>query len=182
MNWDAIGAVGEIIGALAVVVTLIYLARQIQTQGKATIGETMSSWLSDYNVLIIEVLRDGEVANILRRGLTDFEVLDGDEQLRFHVWMVAHALNAQNVFLQQQDGIIHKQIAEIVLIFNAAQFKLPGGAYWWKTARVLMRPDFVKELDTRIEGAIPVTDFWPWFTTRAEAIGTMTEPPSSKRL
>ena len=30
MNWDAIGAVGEIVGAIAVVVTLAYLAIQIQ--------------------------------------------------------------------------------------------------------------------------------------------------------
>ena len=30
MNWDAIGALGEIVGAIAVVVTLAYLAIQIQ--------------------------------------------------------------------------------------------------------------------------------------------------------
>ena len=30
MNWDAIGAVGEVGGAIAVVATLIYLAKQIQ--------------------------------------------------------------------------------------------------------------------------------------------------------
>ena len=28
MNWDAAGAIGEIIGAIAVVVTLAYLAKQ----------------------------------------------------------------------------------------------------------------------------------------------------------
>ena len=30
MNWDAIGAVGEVVGAAAVVVTLAYLAVQIR--------------------------------------------------------------------------------------------------------------------------------------------------------
>lgn len=30
MNWDAIGALGEVIGATAVVVTLVYLARQVR--------------------------------------------------------------------------------------------------------------------------------------------------------
>ncbi len=30
MNWEAIGAIGEIVGALAVIVTLIYLALQIR--------------------------------------------------------------------------------------------------------------------------------------------------------
>jgi hypothetical protein len=30
MNWDAIGAIGEIVGAIAVLATLIYLAIQIR--------------------------------------------------------------------------------------------------------------------------------------------------------
>jgi hypothetical protein len=30
MNWDAIGAIGEVLGAIAVVVTLIYLGVQIR--------------------------------------------------------------------------------------------------------------------------------------------------------
>ena len=29
MNWDAIGAVGEIAGAAAVIISLVYLARQM---------------------------------------------------------------------------------------------------------------------------------------------------------
>lgn len=32
MNWDAIGTIGEIIGATAVVVSLVYLATQIRVQ------------------------------------------------------------------------------------------------------------------------------------------------------
>ena len=36
MSWEAIGAIGEIVGALAVVVSIIYLARQIKSNTKAT--------------------------------------------------------------------------------------------------------------------------------------------------
>ena len=34
MNWDAIGAVGEIVGAMAVVVSLVYLGSQIRVQNR----------------------------------------------------------------------------------------------------------------------------------------------------
>ena len=34
MNWDAIGAIGEIVGAFGVMVTLIYLALQIRQNSK----------------------------------------------------------------------------------------------------------------------------------------------------
>jgi len=39
MNWEAIGAIGEIAGALAVVLTLLYLARQINESRKATVAQ-----------------------------------------------------------------------------------------------------------------------------------------------
>lgn len=40
MNWDAIGAIGETVGALAVLITLIYLASQIRQSNR--IGRTSS--------------------------------------------------------------------------------------------------------------------------------------------
>lgn len=53
MNWDAIGAVGEIVGALAVVLTLGYLAAQIKQNTQSnrntaiqTISSTNGEWLA----------------------------------------------------------------------------------------------------------------------------------------
>ena len=45
MNWDAIGAIGEIIGAIAVVATLGYLAVQIrQNSTQARLSSVQASW------------------------------------------------------------------------------------------------------------------------------------------
>lgn len=46
MNWDAIGAIGEIVGAAAVVLTLGYLAMQIRHSERAT---TDSNRMARYN-------------------------------------------------------------------------------------------------------------------------------------
>ena len=37
MNWEAISAIGQIVGAFAVVVSLIYLAREIRYTGSALV-------------------------------------------------------------------------------------------------------------------------------------------------
>ena len=36
MDWDAIGAIGEVVGALAVVATLGYLAKQVVTEQRVS--------------------------------------------------------------------------------------------------------------------------------------------------
>ena len=64
MNWDAIGAVGEIIGAAAVVVSVFYLAAQVRKQ---TEEERLSATreLSElFLVTIGSVREDKEFAEI----------------------------------------------------------------------------------------------------------------------
>ena len=54
VNWDAIGAVGELLGSATVVVTIVYLAIQIKqsaksaksasnSQGRAAVGDVLSA-------------------------------------------------------------------------------------------------------------------------------------------
>jgi hypothetical protein len=45
MNWDAIGAIGELVGASAVVVTLVYLAVQVK-HGRTLLDENRRIALS----------------------------------------------------------------------------------------------------------------------------------------
>jgi hypothetical protein len=47
MNWDAIGAVGEIVGAVAVVLSLVYLAVQIRTSSKLAKAQMFQSAASE---------------------------------------------------------------------------------------------------------------------------------------
>ena len=51
MNWDMLGAIGELVGALAVVLTLFYLARQVRDASRETqlerwrkLNEEFSGW------------------------------------------------------------------------------------------------------------------------------------------
>ena len=55
MNWNAMGAVGEILGAIAVIATLVYLARQVsQSVGvaRASQNRTLLESYEDYNDLV----------------------------------------------------------------------------------------------------------------------------------
>ena len=172
MNWDAAGAIGEIMGALVVIVTLIYLSRQLKLHATATTSETMGSWQTDYNVLVLELFKDRAAAEIIRRGLTDFESLDGNDKMRFHAWTITLLLNSQNIFFQREDAFMHQRLAEIRLSFNAAMLSTKGGNQWWASVLVVMDPVFVADMEDRIGRASPVTDAMPWFALQADEIGS----------
>ena len=44
MNWEAIGAIGELMGATAVVVTLLYLVKQIKQNTESTDAVGLQTW------------------------------------------------------------------------------------------------------------------------------------------
>ena len=56
MNWTAIGAVGEVLGALAVVATLLYVARQLEEQGRAlttSVRDSAFQQLQEWNYQVV---------------------------------------------------------------------------------------------------------------------------------
>ena len=52
MNWEAIGAVGELVAALGVIISLIYLGVQIRHSAQQTQINTKSIQASAYQQLI----------------------------------------------------------------------------------------------------------------------------------
>ena len=82
MNWEAIGAVGEIVGAAAVVVTLVYLARQIgQHTAMTRVAASSERVERDYEIAS-SIIESREVAEIWAKGDLEFDSLDDIDRLR----------------------------------------------------------------------------------------------------
>ncbi len=105
MNWEAIGAVGEILGAIAVFASLIYLATQIKAQikqqRKSTIDSLTENWLS-----ALETQTQPEVADVWTRGMFDFEALSLAEKAQFSSVVGRIFRISEGFFLSHEDGDI----------------------------------------------------------------------------
>jgi hypothetical protein len=88
MDWQMIGALGETLGALGVILTLGYLASQIRSsrrQAQLHAGREARDRVTDFVQL---VAGDGEVARIWRVGSMDPESLTPDEYVRLGALMM----------------------------------------------------------------------------------------------
>lgn len=56
MNWDAIGAIGEIVGAIAVVATLIYFAIQMRQYTTGLRSATFNATMQEFNQINVAQL------------------------------------------------------------------------------------------------------------------------------
>ena len=82
MNWDAIGAIAETLGAVGVIASLVYLAGQIR-QNTSTVRNSAASSLTEANSAFNAFLAQEDVNRIWWDGLADPEVLPEAELRRF---------------------------------------------------------------------------------------------------
>ncbi len=68
MNWDAVGSIAEVVGAVAVLITLIYLA--VQTRNNVKVMRSRAIWDAQGSfVEVNEILGNGGVvANVIYRA------------------------------------------------------------------------------------------------------------------
>ncbi len=85
MNWDAIGAVGEILGAIAVFVSLLYLAIQIRSNTNQSSALMTHSIESGYNSILDSVISNHQFAELLAKSLT-IETLSSSEELQLRAY------------------------------------------------------------------------------------------------
>jgi hypothetical protein len=92
VNWEAISAVTEVVGTLAILITLIYLSRQVRDGNRQAELEGMRHTLNGFNDYMNLVVQSKETANLLRRGRDNVDSLDEDEYIQFEC-LHLHLLN-----------------------------------------------------------------------------------------
>jgi hypothetical protein len=83
MNWDALGAVSELIGAAAVMASLLYLAVQVRASARASAVEAKlqtTRLLSDF---VDSLIQSPELSALFIKGRRDLDSLSEDEYRRF---------------------------------------------------------------------------------------------------
>jgi len=83
VNWTALGAIAETLGALAVVLSLLYIAAQVRhaiAQARVDAGSTFTArWAEVYHF----GTGDRQTAEVFLRGSAEPEALDPVDQIRF---------------------------------------------------------------------------------------------------
>ena len=132
MDWDAIGAVGEIAGALAVVATLVYLAQQTRNSQKATVAATQSA---TYLASVDHNLRIAQNPESLRIWLKsyDAERSEFDDLEWAHFCQVARATTVliADGCQQSLNDALDPESGEIVLGGFAELLKFPAWKEFW---------------------------------------------------
>jgi hypothetical protein len=132
MNWDAIGAVGEILGAIGVIASLAYLSVQIRRSDLTSRAQSLQSVLDGHRDRSFLVgYTDPNYADLISRGMTDFELLSANEKRQFYMWVQEQCFQLQQAMELHELGLLPKIDFEAWLFYAATVVQTPGGSDVW---------------------------------------------------
>lgn len=106
MSWEAIAAIGEMVGAVAVVISLLYLGRQVREGARAELASTEMEAARMWSEFHTRVAHSPDMARIWDTAHTDHDSLEPVERQRF-VWLIAeYFFLVEGLFKQHGRGYL----------------------------------------------------------------------------
>ena len=126
MNWTAIGAVGELVGGIAVIGTLIYLATQIRQNTKINASAIRQSFYDYTTRQMLYGTDDTEFNEVLAKaGVTDEELTPG-ERVRILRLFQAVFVGYQGAYFQHRNKALSDDAWEMCRALLRSYWVLPG--------------------------------------------------------
>ena len=126
MNWQAIGAIGELVGGIAVIGTLIYLASQIRQNTKMNASAIRQSFYDYTTRQMLQGTDDTEFnVALAKAAMTDEELSPGD-RIRMMRLFQAVFVGYQGAYFQHRNGAIGDDDWKMCRALLRSFWLLPG--------------------------------------------------------
>ncbi len=143
MTIEDLGILGDLIAAIATVITLIYLAQQIRKNSKSVEGASSQA------ILELETTTfalKAQYANVYRRGCANLLDLDDDERIVFEQVVASEMSLFNSAYIQVQNGLMVDN-APFDRDWIRFYLKQPGFQEMWAEIRTTYPNDFCQHLD-----------------------------------
>ena len=135
MNWEAIGAIGEIMAAAAVIGSLIFVGWQMLQNTNALHTATSHSHMEIYTSLSMSIAENRELATLWSSGLADFSSLDDVDRVRFIAVASSAFRYYETSYVQHSKGNLDDELWNNIEKQLRDMTATPGVVSWWELRR-----------------------------------------------
>ena len=142
MTFEELGGLGEFIGAVAVLGSLVYVAREIRHNTNTTRLSTLHASMNSAQSIFDVPARDAQLARIVRMGMSDPSQLTEDERGRLRWWVIMVIRTAENSFMQHQAGMLDDKTWAARSYSIVSFFSAPFAREIWQFQPLSYHEDF----------------------------------------
>ena len=148
MNWEGISAISQMVGSIAVVFSVLYLAMQVHRStrvAKLAAQDSAATALRDVTKPFAE---NAELARIWRLGLENLQALSAEDQARFFHSTYQFLKAYETIHFHHVYGLMDEQIWRGWSSLLQHYIASPGIEHYWRLRHDLFSMRFQKFIDT----------------------------------
>lgn len=132
INWDMLGAIGELAGGIVVIVSVIYLSRQIRLNTEQTRLASVQA-INASNDSAFDPIYIPENTGVFAKGQASFSGLSDQERVLFDMLMTRLIASFDTTTYQYSKGTYDYDLYWGTAKFFSSFVTSPGGAEWLLT-------------------------------------------------
>jgi hypothetical protein len=149
LKLSELASIAEIIGAFAVVISLIYVGVQVNDSA----GAVRAASANNANVAVqdwyLQIGSDQQTSELFYEALTSEQALSNQEEFQFLMMFHGIFLAFQNSYLLAEEGTIDSDLREALIGVVIGINDLPGFRRYWRQRKSYLHPgfaDYVEQL------------------------------------
>ena len=104
------GALGELVGGVAIIVSLLYVGAQIKHNTKAERASASQAFIDIHAQIVFHISGDKEFRDIYWRGLGGLSALQGSETAAFGAWAIQTFSGLGDFLFPMEGGYVRGRI------------------------------------------------------------------------
>ncbi len=140
------GAIGDLIGGVAIIISLIYVGVQIRQSTAASRAATYQSFSQQYTNHMVP-LQNVDFRDVFIRGLADADELDAGEKVAFFSYLNGVFRMFEAFYLQEQEGSFDSTMYESWTAQLVDLLGNSGTRQYWIVRRHTFHQKFANHID-----------------------------------
>ena len=153
MKWKLmdIASIAEVVGAVAIVVSLIYVGVEVNDSTRAVRSATANETTTSISLWYNNIGSDTQVAELFARGMANPESFQPGEQLQFYYLLHSIMLQLQAAYYLSEEGTLDPELSESLTNVIAGVRETSGFREYWAGRQSLFRRTFREYVDDVME-------------------------------
>ncbi len=166
MELAELANIGEFVGGVAVLVTLIYLVIQVRQGNSNSRASARQSLIDTWSKTMFDLGHDRELLRIGGAGFRDFESLSDPDKTQFVFLMSQYVGNVYNGILLYREGLLDLETLDQIGGLIAWAVVMKGGSAWWElTIHPQEVKDYIRDyLDRKGDEMVSMEEGIPFWT------------------
>jgi hypothetical protein len=147
INWEALGAIANLLAAIGVIVTLIYLSIQIRQNTKAVRSSSVQNLVQSLSTTAQAAVENESMIPLLLKANAGDSALTEEERTRLHFWFIMTFRRFEGVYFQRDLGFVDAAVIEGFERSHIAILASKSGQVWWTNSKEIFNSGFVSYVE-----------------------------------